>query len=123
MNLREAIETIGKLRLLEKNWDGYGGNKLSDIAGEYSLYIVEQVASPDYIHPLSDGGVQLDYESKTNKSFLEIDVHFDGSVGYMFCPSGVYGENCEEKDEDIDGVITYEDLRLLIYKVKYEQGC
>jgi hypothetical protein len=74
--------TLEDLRLLEKDWDSYGADKISESAittAESFLKLFEALSfSPPAIVPTSDGGIALEWHTKSNS--LEIFISAKGKL-------------------------------------------
>ncbi|MGH9427978.1 MAG: hypothetical protein ACRD2L_16970 [Terriglobia bacterium] len=79
--LMQSIQSLSRLRQLEKNWDGVSAKMLTDDACETALRLLVALAMPAppsaQLVPLTDGGVQLEWHVAGNDVEIEIDPKGD----------------------------------------------
>ena len=71
----EAV--LQKLSELDPNWDSYDAEPITEAAIKATkdlLLILEIGRKPDFILPLSDGGIQLEWSDKYSDSVIEVEV-------------------------------------------------
>lgn len=72
--LKDNLDTIEEIRGLEKNWNGYGADPLSNLICDKTKGIVENLREYDqpYVVPTANGTIQLEW----NFDFDEDGVRF-----------------------------------------------
>jgi hypothetical protein len=103
-NYTEAFEKIGQFSNMEANWDSYGAKAISKDCISKSIDILNRIIElredegiyilPPFIAPLSDGGIQLEWERESR--YLEISISYDSSI------------NCFAIDDTSEGEISIE---------------
>lgn len=119
MNFNDMIEYLEEFSTLRPNWDSDGGNPISPqaikVAREFlnsavSRFGIELVdRSKLFVAPCSDGEVLIEWGSCNGEFELLIDIHLDGSLGYLF----VRKEGDKEIEDDRENVELLEVLNLV----------
>jgi hypothetical protein len=100
----EAFEKIGQFANMEANWDSYGAKAISKDCISKTIDILNRIIElredegiyilPPFIAPLSDGGIQLEWERESR--YLEISISYDSTI------------NCFVMDDTSEGEISIE---------------
>ncbi len=63
MNIQEIHTRIDEFKTLEKNWDSYDADPISQVAIECAHTYADMFPpSPNFASPLPGGGIQLEWE-------------------------------------------------------------
>jgi len=118
----EAFEKVGKFSTMEPNWDSYGSEPINENCISKAIDILNRLIelrenegvniSAPFIAPLSDGGIQFEWESKLR--YLEISISSDLSLNWLAINETIEGES------SIEGSLTsLGGLKKLIYLYSY----
>ena len=91
----QALTKLIEFSCLEENWDSYGGSRMSSSAVASVLELVfagHQRGTVPRLHPLSGGGVGVDWEMGTKE--LSVQVSRDGTVEALYSNDSL-GEEIE----------------------------
>jgi hypothetical protein len=105
--LAPTLQRIAGFAALEPDWDSYGGKPTAPEAIRATASVVQLVvsafepfvgekATPFWVSPLPNGGVQIEWRSE--KADLEIEVGPRGDLGYLFRAGHGSGATYEEND-------------------------
>ena len=99
ITLASTIKRLKELAQLEADWDSYGAEPVSSIALVTAFELLDAVkerlstkgkeALPQFIAPLADGGLQLEWSREQGD--IEIEIDPDGDLGYVLIEG--QGEN------------------------------
>ncbi len=83
-NINTLFERLKELAQLETDWDSYDAKPIPPIAFVTALEILfkERVPVPDFIAPISNGGLQLEWSDE--QICLEIEVFANDNLTYFF---------------------------------------
>lgn len=77
----KALKRIGLFANLKAGWDGEDGIPISSKAIQTAENLITQLRCVPEVFPLSDGGIQLEWEYGDN--YLEIEIH-DSSILHLY---------------------------------------
>jgi hypothetical protein len=114
--LAHVLERISGIADLDEGWDSYGALPPSEVALAKTRWLLNSLQDwlpagipdpgPFAMAPLSDGGIQLDWERPGLA--LELEVNPDGSLGYLLVEGE--GEHREFLENDDAGLVEVIDL-------------
>lgn len=85
MNFEECVTKISELMLLPDGWDEGDSKKLTNKACSTALKFCE-IATPDAMAPLSDGGIMLEWgDGSAEKFYVSLDISPRGKFSLLFC--------------------------------------
>lgn len=81
LKFEKELQRLRELAQLKSGWDGFAANPLSSLAVASAVLAAFEVLStygeaPNFIAPIPDGGVQVEWES--GESALELTIGPDG---------------------------------------------
>jgi len=118
----EAFERVGQFSTMEPNWDSYGSEPINEDCISKAIDILNRLIefreneginiSAPFVAPLSDGGIQFEWESKLR--YLEISISSDLSLDWLAIDETIEGKSSIESSlKSLGG------LRQLIYWYSY----
>lgn len=117
ISLTSIFERLKELAQLEADWDSYGAKAISSVALVTAFEVLEGVKErlstkvkeplPQFIAPLADGGLQLEWSGQ--KGDIEIEIYSDGDLGYVL----IEGQGTTPKFQEKHHVSLDEVLNLL----------
>jgi hypothetical protein len=91
ISLTSIFERLKELAQLETDWDSYGAQAISSVALVTAFEVLEAVKErlstkvkeplPQFISPLADGGLQLEWSGKEGN--MKVEIYPDGDLGYV----------------------------------------
>lgn len=100
----EAFEKVGKFSAMEPNWDSYGSEPINKDCISKAFDILNRLInlrenedisiSAPFVAPLSDGGIQFEWEDKLR--YLEISISSDLSLDWLVIDETIEGESTGE---------------------------
>ena len=91
ISLAPSLERLKELALLEADWDSYGAQPVSSAAFIAAFELLDAVKDrlsrkvrdplPQFIAPLADGGLQLEWSGQ--KGDIEVEIDPNGALGYV----------------------------------------
>jgi len=101
-SMEQSFKRLEELKNLQEDWDSYGGQKISSKSIEVAEQIISETnIEPEFIAPISYGGVQLEY--RMFYSELEIEIYSDGRLCYFL---NSLAENSDEAANKINNFLT-----------------
>jgi hypothetical protein len=117
VSLTLIFERLKELAQLEADWDSYGAKAISSVALVTAFEVLEGVKErlstkvkeplPQFIAPLADGGLQLEWSRKQGD--IEVEIYPDGDLGYVL----IEGQGTTRKFQEKHQVSLDEVLNLL----------
>ena len=78
MSKDRAIKTLESFRLLEHDWDGYGGEPFEDELIDKCIKIVKKLTYTPNVYPTFRNSIQLEYS--VEQKYLEIEIYEDNCM-------------------------------------------
>ncbi len=71
---------LDEFKSLEEDWDSYGADPISPKAIVTAKNLLRTCSRPDFIAPLADGGVQLEWECPDINRGAEVEISAEGKA-------------------------------------------
>lgn len=117
ISLTSIFERLKELAQLEADWDSYSAKAISSVALVRAFEVIESVKDrfktkvkeplPQFIAPLADGGLQLEWNGQQGE--IEIEIYPDRDLGYVF----IEGQGTNRKFQEKHQVSLDEVMKLL----------
>ncbi len=116
ISLTSIFERLKELAQLEADWDSYGAKAISSVALVKVFEVLEALKErfvkvkeplPQFIAPLADGGLQLEWNGQQGD--IEVEIYPDGDLGYVL----IEGQGTTRKFQEKNQVSLDEVLNLL----------
>lgn len=108
-NVYNNIQKLNSMKLLQKNWNGYNAEPLSDKLIEKCKEIVKKIPNnlQPSIFPTGRNSIQMQYELADN-SYLEFEIFLDRIV-FLEVPKREYAKANERT------INSYEQMKKIIF--------
>jgi hypothetical protein len=99
-----ALVRLEELRALDPDWDSYGARAVAPIALDQARRLIGAVeesysgqgsAEPDFIAPVANGGLQIEWCGPRGQ--LELEIGPGGEIGYLVVRPEAGAERYEER--------------------------
>ncbi len=117
VSLAPIFERLKELAQLKADWDSYGAEPVSSVALVAAFELLDAVKErlcrkvreplPQFIAPLADGGLQLEWSGQ--RGDIEVEIDLNGDLGYVL----IEGQGTNRKFKEQHQVSLNEVLNLL----------